>query len=172
MFIVKIKGYPEPIILKSTAGGTFLNELALEDWSISGKGRVRELFFENNNNQHTKIYIERFDPESRSFVFRINGKKVSGTIEPHSDLLLNKIGKAGSAGTNVKEVKAPMPGLIRKIAFQLGDTVEKGDTLFILEAMKMENLIKAPRAGKVAEICVEVNAAVEKNQILLRYAAE
>ena len=74
--------------------------------------------------------------------------------------------RAGSAQV-VKDIKAPMPGLVLQISVGPGDTVEKGDPLLILEAMKMENVLKAPGSGTVKKVSVNQGQAVEKNQLLI-----
>lgn len=58
-------------------------------------------------------------------------------------------------------VKSPMPGNILKINVTVGQKVAEGDALLILEAMKMENEIAAPKAGTVAQIIVSKGAVVE-----------
>ncbi len=58
-------------------------------------------------------------------------------------------------------VKSPMPGNILKINVTVGQKVNEGETLLVLEAMKMENEIAAPKAGTVAQIIVSKGAVVE-----------
>lgn len=58
-------------------------------------------------------------------------------------------------------VKSPLPGTINAVKVQVGQIVKKGDVLFILEAMKMENDIPADRDGKIANIFVQKGATVE-----------
>ncbi len=65
------------------------------------------------------------------------------------------------------QVIATMPGLVLKINVNEGDEVNEGDTLFVLEAMKMENEIKAESAGKVKEIKVSEGSSVEKGALIL-----
>lgn len=65
------------------------------------------------------------------------------------------------------EVKAPMAGTIFKVPVTSGQAVSKGDTLIILEAMKMENEIVAPTDGIVGEIFVSPNDPVQSDQLLL-----
>lgn len=69
------------------------------------------------------------------------------------------------AGT---EVKAPMAGTILKINVSSGQNVSQGDTLVVLEAMKMENEIVAPVDGVIGEIFVSSNDRVESDQVLLK----
>ena len=65
-----------------------------------------------------------------------------------------------------EKVSAPMPGTILSVNVQNGSAVKKGDVLFILEAMKMENEIMAPCDGTVASVSVTKGAAVESCSLL------
>jgi len=60
-------------------------------------------------------------------------------------------------------VKSPMPGLVLKILKNVGDSINKGDTVMILEAMKMENEIKSNKQGKITEVFVTEGKPIEKN---------
>jgi biotin carboxyl carrier protein len=62
-----------------------------------------------------------------------------------------------------------MPGLLLNVLVSEGDIVKKGDVIFILEAMKMENALKAMQDGIVKEICVKKGQTVEKNQLLIKW---
>lgn len=64
-------------------------------------------------------------------------------------------------------VAAPMPGVILKLLVKQGDAVKEGDTLAILEAMKMENEIAAPKAGTVAQIVCKVGDKVDTGAALV-----
>lgn len=64
------------------------------------------------------------------------------------------------------DVKAPMPGLILKVRKKIGEQVEQGESVVILEAMKMENDLKAPASGIIENILVSEGSAVEKGVIL------
>ncbi|MDW7993923.1 MAG: pyruvate carboxylase [Gemmatales bacterium] len=71
--------------------------------------------------------------------------------------------------TDPNQVGAPMPGLVMRVMVQPGETVEKGQKLFTLEAMKMEVTIYAERAGRVAEVAVKPGTQVAAGDLLLRY---
>ncbi len=78
-------------------------------------------------------------------------------------------GKRGGAGhENASELAAPMPGQVRSVNVSEGEAVSKGQTLLVLEAMKMEIRIQAPRDGIVKELLVKVGQTVEREQILIR----
>jgi biotin carboxyl carrier protein len=62
---------------------------------------------------------------------------------------------------------APMPGMVVAIPVEVGQSVEKGDNLIILESMKMQNELKAPRGGKVSGVRVSPGDSVDLNQVLL-----
>lgn len=64
-------------------------------------------------------------------------------------------------------VKAPLPGVITDILVQVGDEVQAGDTVVVLEAMKMANNLSAEKAGKVTAICVKVGESVMEDDALV-----
>jgi biotin carboxyl carrier protein len=79
---------------------------------------------------------------------------------------------AQARGTTVSDsgetaVKAPMPGLIIKVLVEMGDVIEKGQQVVILESMKMENELKAQRGGVVTAVKTEAGASVDKDQVLV-----
>jgi biotin carboxyl carrier protein len=75
--------------------------------------------------------------------------------------------KKGTHGSSEKVIKSPMPGRIVKLLVHVGDEVEAGRPLFVMEAMKMENEIKSKGAGKILELHVAVGDTVERNAKLL-----
>ncbi len=107
--------------------------------------------------------------DTKHFIISVNGKKISIQLQSDLDKLLETLGMDATAEAVVKEVRSPMPGLIRAISISEGDSVEAGDKLLTLEAMKMENAIKSPASGTIAAISVETGQSVEKNQILVSF---
>ena len=85
------------------------------------------------------------------------------------DELLEKLGMNKTSSSAIQDIKAPMPGLMIDIKVQEGHEVKIGDPLIILEAMKMENVIKSPREGTIKSIMVKKGQSVEKNQILIKF---
>ena len=77
-----------------------------------------------------------------------------------------------AGGENVDENKvcrSPINGIVVKIAAQIGQQIQPGDTLLVLEAMKMETNITAPVAGKVAKVNVNSGDGVQAGQVLVEF---
>jgi biotin carboxyl carrier protein len=119
------------------------------------------------DNKTYTIMVESYDSENHILNLRINGKSIVIETQDRIQQLLKAMGMDATAGKKVNELKAPMPGLVLRIAVLEGDSVKKGDALLVLEAMKMENIIKSPGDGLVSKIVVKPGQAVEKNQLLV-----
>jgi len=94
-------------------------------------------------------------------------RTVETSVLDHRDQLLAQLGIGGADKTRDREVRSPMPGLVLKLNVSLGDRITKGQVLVVLEAMKMENDIKAESDGSITAISVAEGDAVQKDQILL-----
>jgi len=105
----------------------------------------------------------------KTLTLSLDGKHVSVTLKEPLDDLLQAMGLDKMAVAKVSHVKAPMPGLVLNVLVEAGQEVKKGDKLLVLEAMKMENIIKAAGDGKVARIAVDKGQAVDKNQTLVEF---
>jgi propionyl-CoA carboxylase alpha chain len=68
-----------------------------------------------------------------------------------------------------KSLLSPMPGLLVNIAVQVGQTVQAGERLAVIEAMKMENILTAPQDCKVAEVLAKVGESLTVDQPILRF---
>ncbi len=118
-------------------------------------------------NQSITAELLEYDEATHSFTIKINGKTATLKAKTEMDLLLEKMGiKQGGAG-KIKNIKAPMPGQVLDVYCQEGSDVKKGEKILILEAMKMENLIKSPGDGKIKSIKVKKGENVEKNHIMV-----
>lgn len=88
-------------------------------------------------------------------------------LDEHTQKMLEVI-KSRTAGQVEKTLKAQIPGLIADVVAETGRIVKEGQTLLILEAMKMENVIKAPFDGQVSQIMVKARETVIQDQPLLK----
>lgn len=80
---------------------------------------------------------------------------------------IRELAGASAGPSGPAPLVAPMPGMIVRVAVQVGDTVQAGQGLVVMEAMKMENELRATAAGTVKAVLAEPGTAVEKGAILL-----
>jgi len=114
--------------------------------------------------------VVAFDSALKTAQIRVNNNLYTVSAKDQFDLLLEKMGLSNLNSPKIGELKAPMPGLVLRIFVKEGDGVSKGDNLLILEAMKMENIIKAPADAVVKTVKIIPGDKVEKAQILLLFA--
>jgi biotin carboxyl carrier protein len=137
------------------------------DWDLVkiSEGKFHILY----NNRSYNAEVLEADYEAKSFKIKLNNNTYLLSAKDRFDALLEQLGMGDAASAKVNDLKAPMPGLIVDIKVQVGDTIKKGDSLLILEAMKMENVLKSVGDGKVKAIKVSPKQNVEKNQILIEF---
>ena len=116
------------------------------------------------------VELLEVDVVLKSFTIKINGNKYCLTAKDKYDELLHQLGFDNSIASKVNEIKAPMPGMVLEVAVKTGDEVKIGDKLLVLEAMKMENILRSPCNGTVKKIIAEKGKAVEKNQVLILFS--
>jgi len=109
------------------------------------------------------------DKEKKIVELKINNSNYTVCLKDKMDVLLEKLGMNSNIEVKTDNLKAPMPGLILEIAVKKGDHISKGDKLLILEAMKMENVIKATGDGIVNEIKISVGDSVNNGQVLITF---
>lgn len=109
----------------------------------------------------------------------VNGEEFKVEMEPEAEPEKKKvvlgqpvesIDETATSAANVNTanaVKAPLPGTITSINVAVGDEVSAGDTVVVLEAMKMQNNIEAEKSGKVTAICVKQGQAVLEEDALV-----
>lgn len=115
------------------------------------------------------VILEEYDSYEKTMSLRINGTKHVFEIKDNYDEMLQKLGLVGLGVKKAGELKSPMPGLVLKVNFNEGEKVKKGEGIIILEAMKMENILKSPADGIIKSTHVKVGDVVDKNQLLVRF---
>ncbi len=121
------------------------------------------------NNSSYNIELLAKDENAKNQIILVNGQKQNIEIKDKYDDLLKQLGMDKLMGNKANLLKAPMPGLVLKILVTEGQAVKKGDGLLILEAMKMENIIKASSDGIVKKIHIEEKNIVDKNQKMIEF---
>lgn len=107
------------------------------------------------------------DITGKKLKIEIEGEIYAIEIKDQLDQVLEKMGFGSASNKQIKEVKAPMPGLVLEIAVANGQDVKGGDKLLILEAMKMENSIMIHADARIKKVSVIAGQAVEKGQVLV-----
>jgi biotin carboxyl carrier protein len=125
-----------------------------------------------NNSYFLKLNNEVFELTSEKLnneVFKIllNGKDFDVTIRTAlQEKAFKLLENSAVSQQHHLDVKAPMPGMILKIRKKAGEKIEQGESVIILEAMKMENDLKASASGIIENIFVKEGSAVEKGTVL------
>ena len=107
--------------------------------------------------------------EEKTCVIKVNGNEYTLSIKDQYDELLHRLGMDKLIGSKIADLKAPMPGLVLNVLVKNGDSIKKGDNLLVLEAMKMENIIKSPADLHVKMIRIKSGDKVEKGQVLINF---
>ena len=142
-----------------------LEEKKVQDLDIVAIGNNQFHILQNGITYKAKLL--NADYNNKTLSLEINGNKYDLNIADQYDLLVKKMGLSTGGTQKIKNVKAPMPGLILDILIEPGQSITKGDQLLILEAMKMENVLKAEGDGVVKSVEVKKSAAVDKGQVLI-----
>lgn len=95
------------------------------------------------------------------------GRQFPVIVEDEREKRLRAAAGGSVSETGEFHLRSPMPGMVVSIPVEEGQQIEKGDVLLILESMKMQNELKAPRAGTVGRIRVKMGESVEQRQTLL-----
>ena len=99
----------------------------------------------------------------------IEGRQIDVSVLDYRLAELQKTAGVRHAAHMPRELRAPMPGKALKIEVAPGDSVSRGDTLLVLEAMKMENLIKAAGDGVVKRVIIKAGDSVERGEQLIEF---
>ena len=138
----------------------------------------KEYKYNINGNEYEVAIGEIVENEA---VVTVNGEEYKVAWEPEAEPATNVVvrpaavqasessdSSEASANVNTNNaVKAPLPGVITSIEVSVGDEVKAGDTLLVLEAMKMANNIEAEKDGKVTAICVKPGQSVMEDDALV-----
>ena len=116
---------------------------------------------------HGEIQEEK--SEERKLVIKINHRVFHVRKKHELDDLISALGLDTQKIKKIKEFKAPMPGRVIAIQVKAGQEVKVGDALLSLEAMKMENTLKAEGQGIVKQVFIDEGSIVEKGTVLIEF---
>ncbi len=171
LYKAKVNHKSEHQILFDTTGEIISIDDIKSVWDIAiiKKGDTPTFHILKDTKSFTAEVVEA-DYATKSFIIRINGNKYSIMVKDRFDGLLHDLGMDSQTSSKLDNMKAPMPGLVLDVRVSEGQQVMKGDSIIVLEAMKMENILKAQADGTVKNISVKKGDKVEKNQVMITFA--
>ena len=143
--------------------------------SVNGEDFILDLqdsktgFHIIHNGKGISVDVVEVNRQDKTVVLRIDSKRYSYIVKDRFEALLSELGMNGMASGSISEVKAPMPGLVLDVLVKSGDEVKIDQPLLILEAMKMENVIKSPVVGSIKQVSISKGDSVEKNHVLVEF---
>jgi biotin carboxyl carrier protein len=159
--------------ITNVEGKQFLIEV-IDDKHVSVDGKIYEVDFESVSGQ--PVYSLIVDGRSHeSYIYQgeenwqvlLRGRLYPVTVEDEREKRLRAAAGGGVAETGEFHLRAPMPGLVVAVHVTEGQQIKKGQVILILESMKMQNELKAPRDGTIGRIRVKAGETVEQRQTLL-----
>ncbi len=139
--------------------------------SVLVNGEARDVDFLNLGGSLFSVITENrsfeavIDDDEDKIAVMMTGRLFETQVLDERAMLMMQ--RRGAPASGSGEVHAPMPGLIVEVTTQQGAAVSQGDTLVILESMKMQNELKSPTDGLVSAIHIEAGQAVDKNDLLV-----
>ncbi len=151
-----------------------------DNWSFDGNAVIAtdgavikwddNTFFTINFNGNTfNGEVIKEDIENNNLELKIGHRVFKISKKGELDALIAELGMDAPKVRKLKELQAPMPGRILSIAVEIGQEINVGDDILSLEAMKMENILKAEGTGIVKAILVNAGDVVEKGAIIIDF---
>ena len=163
-YLVQIEGKSYQVDIREVDGEirVELDGEPVQADSVYVKGRSFASFLFN----HKSFDLQFSKNKEKVSVFR-GGREYECVLEDERSGRLKRLGALKVDTKKEQELRSPMPGLITTIQVKEGDTVVTGQGVVIVEAMKMENELKAKHDGKVKAIKVKKHQPVDKDQLLI-----
>ncbi|MFC4210006.1 biotin/lipoyl-containing protein [Pedobacter lithocola] len=152
--------------LDTNGVNTLLNGEPIDIDISASNSNLSNVIYQNKSFNTEVVELNKAE---KSCKIKVNGNIYTVSLEDKFDQLLKQLGLDNLASNKVSEIKAPMPGLVLNVMVAEGSEIKKGDNLLILEAMKMENILKSSTDGIVKKVMIKQGDKVEKNQILIQF---
>ena len=152
-----------------------LDEFDDSKFHLNGSPYQINYFYHNDlfhiifNNKTYVVKLISSNKDSNNYYVSINNKIFNIEISDAKNKYSKIIGLKLSDDNKKLDVTSPMPGLVIDVLVNVNETVEKNQSLIILEAMKMENVIKSPVQAKIKSIMVKKGDNVNKNEVLISF---
>ena len=135
------------------------------DWHLEWDDRAHGLGRLIGGGRAVPVIVEGSGSE---WFVTLHGRRIPVTARTWRERLMAEAERAATVHSGPVAVKATLPGLVVAVAVAVGDEVEEGAPLVTIEAMKMQNEVRAPRGGRVIEVSVAAGVAVATGAALLR----
>ena len=141
------------------------DETLLYSADIVERSSTEFSYIKDNRSVNAVVVAE--DIAAKKITIEVEGEVFELEIKDRLDQMLDEMGFSSALSKQVKDVKAPMPGMVLDVTVKEGQEVKEGDKLLILGAMKMENSITIAANAVIKKINVKAGQAVEKGQVLI-----
>ena len=152
----------EEFLVEIKDEGIFINGILAEDSFLSALND-QGLYLIQSGMEKQEIHIQH--EEQNEYKITVDGHHVAAQIERDTG---RKKRDSGRTTAHNGDILAPMPAILVEMLVETGETVEEGQTLLVLEAMKMQMKIKAPTTGKVIRIEKQGGDRVEKGDLMVK----
>jgi biotin carboxyl carrier protein len=149
--------------LRTTVAGTEVTPA--EAWQFEWLDRGRGIAQLSDGSRSLQVHVE--GSGTRWFV-TLAGRRTEVAVESWRERTLAEAQLAAAASAGPVEIRATLPGLVVAVNVAVGSEVKEGQPLLTVEAMKMQNEVRAPRAGTIGLVAVSAGAAVAAGVLLLR----
>ena len=151
------------LLIEATPEGRFLvdDRVVAAELAEVVRGRVWSVLIEGHAHEVAFLGGDRVS---------VDGDEVTIDIADERAIAAGRAGPRSAGGR--QEIRAPMPGLLKRIHVAEGAAIQEGDALATLEAMKMENELRAAHAGTIAQIAVAEGTKVESGTLLIVVRSE
>jgi acetyl/propionyl-CoA carboxylase alpha subunit len=134
-------------------------------WSASWDPLIPHVVRLSDGTRFVEVVVEGDGPD---WSVTLHGRRMPVRVLSWREQVLAAAEASGASHTGPVEVTATLPGLVVAIHHEVGAEVAQGDALLTIEAMKMQNEVRAPRSGMVASVSVEAGKPVVTGQLLVR----
>jgi biotin carboxyl carrier protein len=166
-FVATVEGRAE-VVEVTGADGRYRIRIGEQVWEVDARrtpGGLYSLLIDGAS------YVAHVDEREAGAHVQVLGETYAVQVEEHERHLIRTRAGAAAGGVGGQTLAAPMPGRVSHVAVRPGDRVEAGDALVVIEAMKMENELRAGTAGTVAEVRVAPGQTVNPGDILVVIAS-
>ena len=162
-YVATVGGQERVVEIAARADGRYRLVIGGREWDVDARLTAQGIYsLLIDNVSHVADVV---DAAGACFV-EVGGETYAITVEEQTRHIIRTKGGAAPGGSG-QTLKAPLPGKISRVAVRAGDAVQAGDTLLVIEAMKMENEFRAGAAGTVAEVRVQPGQAVNAGDVLI-----